>query len=107
LSLIQINWTRIPHIPSMITVAMIPDDRAAYHESIGERLADAMCHNDHTRPSREMREDEEHAEPIMRHEAYVPGVFDEAGRSARREAPAGVDAEIRPCENEDRTCLID
>jgi hypothetical protein len=27
-----------------------------------------------------MREDEEHAEPIMRHEPDVPRVFDEAGR---------------------------
>jgi hypothetical protein len=31
------------------------DDRTADHESVGERLADAMRHNDRTRPSREMR----------------------------------------------------
>src|SRR5262249_32180581 len=45
------------------------DNRAADHESVGERLADAMRHDDHTRPGREMRKDKEHAEPIMRHEA--------------------------------------
>jgi hypothetical protein len=33
------------------------DDCAADHESVGERFADAMGHNDHTRPSREMRKD--------------------------------------------------
>jgi len=49
-----------------------------------------------------MRKDEEYAEPIVRHEADVPGVLDEAGGRARCEAPPGVDAEIRPCENEDR-----
>jgi hypothetical protein len=43
-------------------------DRAADHESVGERLADAMSHDDRTRSSRQMREDEEYAEPIMRHE---------------------------------------
>src|SRR5215510_5055709 len=65
------------------------DNRAADHESVGERLADAMRHNDRTRPSREMRQDEEHAEPIMRHEADVPRVLDEACWRARGEAPAG------------------
>src|ERR1700739_3874422 len=35
-------------------------DRVADHESVGEGLADAMRHNDCTRPS---RGDEEHAEP--------------------------------------------
>nr|AEH76928.1 succinate dehydrogenase/fumarate reductase [Bradyrhizobium sp. JS329] len=78
------------------------DDRAADHESVGERLADAMRHDDPTRPGREMREDEEYAEPIMRHEADVPRVLDEAGGRARCEAPPGVGAEIHPCENEDR-----
>src|SRR5262245_6582757 len=77
------------------------EDRAADHESVGQRLADAMSHNDRTRPSREMRQDEEHAEPIMRHEADVPRVLDEACWRARGEAPPGVDAEIRPRENED------
>ena len=78
------------------------DDRTADHESVGERLADAMRHNDCTRPRREMREDEEHAEPIMRHEADVPRVLYEAGWRARGETPPGVDAKICPCENEDR-----
>ena len=41
-------------------------DRTADHEPVGKRLADAMRHNDRTRPRREMREDEERAEPIMR-----------------------------------------
>src|SRR5262245_11888382 len=77
------------------------DDRTANHESVGERLADAMRHNDRTRPSREMRQDEEHGEPIMRHEADVRRVLDEAGWRARGEAPPGVDAEIRARENED------
>src|SRR6516164_9737765 len=49
-----------------------------------------------------MREDEEHTESIMRHEADIPPVLDEAGGRARREVPPGVDAEIGPCENEDR-----
>ncbi len=49
-----------------------------------------------------MRKDEECAEPIMRHEADVPGVLDEASGRARREAPPAVDAEIRPRENKDR-----
>jgi len=53
-------------------------------------------------PGREMREDEEHTEPIMRHEADIPPVLDEAGGRARREVPPSVDAEIGPCENEDR-----
>src|SRR5215472_17772264 len=78
------------------------DDRATDHESVGEHLAHAMRHHDRTRPGREMREDEERAKPIMRHEADVPRILDESGGRARREAPSGVDAEIRPCENEDR-----
>src|SRR6516225_10143442 len=78
------------------------EDRAADHQSVGQRLADAMRHHDRTRAGREMREDEERAEPIMRHEADVPRILDESGGRARREAPSGVDAEIRPCENEDR-----
>jgi hypothetical protein len=41
-------------------------DRTADHEPVGKRLADAMRHNDRTSASREMREDEERAEPIMR-----------------------------------------
>ena len=45
------------------------DNRAADHEPVGERLADAMRHHDPTRAGRKMREDEERAEPIMRHEA--------------------------------------
>src|SRR6516225_1622365 len=78
------------------------EDRAADHQSVGQRLADAMRHHDRTRAGREMREDEERAEPIMRHEADVPRILDESGGRARREAPSGVDAQIRPCENEDR-----
>jgi hypothetical protein len=49
-----------------------------------------------------MRKDEERGEPIMRHKADVPRVRDEAGGRARREIPPGVNAEIDPCENEDR-----
>ena len=49
-----------------------------------------------------MREDEEHTESIMRHEADIPRVLDEASGRARGEVPPGVDAEIGPCENEDR-----
>src|SRR5215470_8027686 len=78
------------------------DNRATDHKLVGERLADAMRHNDRTRPSREMREDEEYSKPIMWHEADVPRVLDEAGRRARCEAPTGVDTEICACENEDR-----
>ena len=48
------------------------DDRAADHEPVGERLADAMRHHDPARAGGKMREDEECAEPIMRHEADVP-----------------------------------
>src|SRR5262249_21186817 len=77
------------------------DNRAADNESVSEHLADAMRHDDHTRPGREMRKDKEHGEPIMRHEADVPRVLDQPGWRARGEAPPGVDAEIRPCENED------
>jgi hypothetical protein len=61
-----------------------------------------MRHNDRTHPSREMRKDEEHAKPIVRHEANVLRVFDETGGRARRETPPSVDPEICPCENEDR-----
>ena len=61
-----------------------------------------MRHNDPTCPSREMCEDKEQPEPIMRQEADVPRVLDEASGRARSEAPPGVDAEKRPCENEDR-----
>src|SRR5262249_26091050 len=78
------------------------DNRAADHESVSEHLADAMRHHDRTRPGRKMREDEERAEPVMRHEADVPRILDESGGRARREAPSGVDAEICPCENEYR-----
>src|SRR5262245_55448951 len=78
------------------------EDRAADHQSVGQRLADAMRHHDRTRAGRKMREDEERAEPIMRHEADVPRILDESGGRARREAPSGVDAKICPCENEDR-----
>jgi hypothetical protein len=87
----------------MITVAITTGgDCTADHDSVGERLADAMRHHHRTRPGREMRKDEECAEPIMRHEADVPRVFDEAAGRARRETLPGVDAEIGPCENEDR-----
>src|SRR5262249_27004944 len=78
------------------------DDRAADHESVGECLADTVRHHDPTRAGRKMREDEECAEPIMRYEADIPGVVDETGGRARREAPSGVDAKICPCEYEDR-----
>src|SRR5262249_39100686 len=78
------------------------EDRAADHQSVGQRLADAMRHHDRTRAGRKMREDEERAEPIMRHESDVPRILDESGGRARREAPSGVDAKICPCENEDR-----
>ena len=61
-----------------------------------------MRDNDRTRPSRKMREDEECAESIMRQEADVPGVLDDAGWRARREAPSGVDAKVCPCEYENR-----
>src|SRR5215469_2500571 len=70
-------------------------------ESVGERFADAVRHDDRTRPSSQVRKDEEHAKPIMRHEADVPRVLYKASGRARREAPPGVDAEISPCENED------
>jgi hypothetical protein len=47
--LIHMNWTRIPHIPSMITCRNDPSDNCATdHESVGERLADTMRHNDLT-----------------------------------------------------------
>ena len=82
-------------------------DRAADHEAVGEYLADAMRQNDRTHSSRQMREDEEYAEPIMRHEADVPRVLYEAGGRARCEAPSGVDAEIRPRENEDLAQLVE
>ena len=61
------------------------EDRAADHQSVGQRLADAMRHHDRTRAGRKMREDEERAEPIMRHQADVPPVLDESGGRARRE----------------------
>jgi hypothetical protein len=51
-----------------------------------------MRHHDLTRAGRKMREDEECAEPIMRHEADVPFVLDESGGRACPEAPSGVDA---------------
>jgi len=41
-------------------------------------------HHDTTSASRKMREDEERAEPIMRHEADVPPVLDESGGRAGR-----------------------
>src|SRR2546430_8538760 len=78
------------------------DDRAADHEPVGERPADAMRHHDPTRAGRKMREDEECCEPIMRHEADVPWVLDQPGWRAGGEAPSGVDAKICPCEYEDR-----
>src|SRR5262245_35431728 len=59
------------------------DNRAADHESVSEHLADAMRHHDRTRAGRKMREDEERAEPIMRHEADVPRILDESGGRAR------------------------
>src|SRR5215831_5469388 len=77
-------------------------DRAADHEPVGERPADAMRHHDRTRAGRKMREDEECCEPIMRHEADVPWVLDQPGWRAGGEAPSGVDAKICPCEYEDR-----
>src|ERR1700758_1955470 len=61
------------------------DDRAADHEPVGERPADAMRHHDPTRAGGKMREDEECAEPIMRYEADVPTVLDESSGRARRE----------------------
>jgi hypothetical protein len=61
-----------------------------------------MRHHDPTRAGRKMREDEECAEPIMRHEPDVPFVLDESGGRACREVPSGVDAKICPCEYEDR-----
>src|SRR5215472_7277918 len=60
------------------------DNRAADHEPVGERLGDAVRHHDPTRADRKMGEDEECAEPIMRHEADVPLVLDESGWRARR-----------------------
>src|SRR5215472_15233311 len=78
------------------------DNRAADHEPVGERLGDAVRHHDPTRADRKMGEDEECAEPIMRHEADVPLVLDESGWRARRGDRSGVDAKICPCEYEDR-----
>ena len=59
------------------------EDRAADHQSVAQRLADAMRHHDRTRAGREMREDEERAEPIMRHEADVPRILDESAGVAK------------------------
>jgi hypothetical protein len=78
---IQMNWTRIPHIQSMITVATIPATTApTTMNRSAKRFAHTMRHNDRTPPSREMREDEEHAEPIMLHEADVPRVLGRDGK---------------------------
>ena len=87
----------------MITVATSPATTAPpIMNRSANALLNAMRHHDPTRSGRKMRENEEYAEPIMRHEADVPWVLDEAGGRARREAPSGVDAEIGACENEDR-----
>ena len=61
------------------------DDCAADHESVCERIAHAMRHHDRARAGREMRKDEERAEPIMRYEADVPRVLDKAAGPARRD----------------------
>src|SRR4029079_18156796 len=78
------------------------NDRTADHETVGECPADSVRHHYPTRAGGKMREDEECAEPIVRYEADVPGVLDESGRRARREAPSGVDTKICPCKYEDR-----
>src|SRR5215470_10165045 len=78
-------------------------DRTADHEPVGERLADAMRHHDPTSAGRKMREDEERAEPIVRHEADVPAVLDQSGGRASRPDPVGVNPEIGPRKNEDRS----
>src|SRR5215831_18457192 len=49
-----------------------------------------------------MRQHEEHGEPVMRQETDVPRILDHAGWVTRCKVPPGVDAEIRPSENEDR-----
>jgi hypothetical protein len=89
-------------MPSMIIVATIAAATAPPTMSVGERPAGAMRHHDPTSAGRKVREDEERAEPIMRHEADVPPILDESGGRAGREVPSGVDAKICPCENKDR-----
>src|SRR5690348_6992155 len=56
------------------------NDRASDHEAVCEHPANPVPHEDHTRPGGQMREHEEYAQPIVWHEANVPGIVDEAGR---------------------------
>ena len=53
---IQTNWTRIPHMPSTITVATIPATTAPPTMNRSANVGFTPC-DDHTRPGREMGED--------------------------------------------------
>jgi hypothetical protein len=61
---------------------------------VGERLADAMRHDDPTRPGREMRENGEYAEPIP-FAAFGAARREPARRRGVVEQPAQV-ARLRP-----------
>src|SRR5215510_10570232 len=61
-----------------------------------------MRHYHRTRPRRDVRENEEYSQPIMRQEADIPWILDEAGRRTRGEIPSRVNAEVCAGEDEDR-----
>jgi hypothetical protein len=55
-----------------------------------------MRDEDNAKTGKKMGQNEEDAERVVRHEADVPGVMEQAGASASRECPVGRYAEEAP-----------
>ena len=78
-------------------------DRDAYHpKGIGVASIDAVRDQHHSQARRDVAQDEEDAERVMRQETDVPGVMDEPGWGADREIPIGRYAEKGAGVDEDR-----